>query len=78
VVRVMRHLEVHKPTGMGGAVPISELFQRHIQLDTVFFSSSLTNEDYHAPNVFFSDSTPKRSARGAWARYWQLLGETQR
>src|SRR6185369_12420255 len=38
---------------MGGTVPISELFKRHMDLDTVFFSFSTADEDYHAPNEFF-------------------------
>lgn len=33
---------------MGGTVPFAELFQRHMQLDTVFFSFTTADEDYHA------------------------------
>jgi acetylornithine deacetylase/succinyl-diaminopimelate desuccinylase-like protein len=33
---------------MGGTVPIAELFQRHMDLDTVFFSFSTADEDFHA------------------------------
>jgi acetylornithine deacetylase/succinyl-diaminopimelate desuccinylase-like protein len=119
VVRVMRHLELHKPAGtllritpgshgsraahiatthpalaaandalfavygvrplivrMGGTVPISELFQRHMQLSTVFFSFSVADEDYHAPNEFFRIHRLHEGLE-AWARYWQLLGETR-
>jgi acetylornithine deacetylase/succinyl-diaminopimelate desuccinylase-like protein len=59
---------------MGGTVPISELFQRHMGLDTVFFSFSTADEDYHAPNEFFR---VHRLYEGldAWARYWDILGE---
>ena len=38
---------------MGATVPIAELFQRLLGLDTVFFSFSTADEDYHAPNEFF-------------------------
>jgi acetylornithine deacetylase/succinyl-diaminopimelate desuccinylase-like protein len=59
---------------MGGTVPISELFQRHMDLATVFFSFSTADEDYHAPNEFFR---LHRLGEGleAWARYWTILGE---
>jgi len=60
---------------MGGTVPIAELFQKHMGLDTVFFSFSTADEDFHAPNEFFR---VRRLHEGleAWARYWHLLGET--
>ena len=58
---------------MGGTVPISELFQRHMELDTVFFSFSVADEDYHAPNEFFRIHRLHEGLE-AWARYWQLLG----
>jgi acetylornithine deacetylase/succinyl-diaminopimelate desuccinylase-like protein len=59
---------------MGGTVPISELFQRHMGLDTVFFSFSTADEDFHAPDEFFR---VRRLHEGleAWARYWRILGE---
>ena len=58
---------------MGGTVPISELFQRHMGIDTVFFSFSTADEDYHAPNEFFR---VHRLGEGlaAWARCLTLLG----
>ncbi len=59
---------------MGGTVPISELFQRHMGLDTVFFSFSTADEDYHAPNEFFRVHRLHEGLE-AWARYWELLGE---
>jgi acetylornithine deacetylase/succinyl-diaminopimelate desuccinylase-like protein len=59
---------------MGGTVPISELFQRHMSLDTVFFSFSTADEDYHAPNEFFRIHRLHEGLE-AWARLWQLLGE---
>ena len=61
---------------MGGTVPISELFQRHMGLDTVFFSFSTADEDYHAPNEFFR---VRRLHEGldAWARLWDRLAEAR-
>jgi acetylornithine deacetylase/succinyl-diaminopimelate desuccinylase-like protein len=61
---------------MGGTVPISELFQRHMGLDTVFFSFSTADEDYHAPNEFFRVHRLHEGLE-AWARYWEILGETR-
>jgi acetylornithine deacetylase/succinyl-diaminopimelate desuccinylase-like protein len=61
---------------MGGTVPISELFQRHMGLETVFFSFSTADEDYHAPNEFFRVHRLHEGLE-AWARYWALLGEAR-
>ena len=61
---------------MGGTVPIAELFQRHMGLDTVFFSFSTADEDYHAPNEFFRVHRLHEGLE-AWARYWDILGETR-
>jgi acetylornithine deacetylase/succinyl-diaminopimelate desuccinylase-like protein len=58
---------------MGGTVPISELFQRHMGLDTVFFSFSTGDEDFHAPNEFFRVHRLHEGLE-AWARYWEILG----
>jgi len=62
---------------MGGTVPISELFQRHMGRDTVFFSFSTADEDYHAPNEFFRVQRLHEGLE-AWARCWELLGEVHR
>jgi acetylornithine deacetylase/succinyl-diaminopimelate desuccinylase-like protein len=62
---------------MGGTVPISELFQRHMGLDTVFFSFSTADEDYHAPNEFFRVHRLHEGLE-AWARYWDILGDSRR
>lgn len=59
---------------MGGTVPISELFQRHMSLGTVFFSFSTADEDYHAPNEFFRLHR-LREGLEAWARYWSRLAD---
>jgi acetylornithine deacetylase/succinyl-diaminopimelate desuccinylase-like protein len=60
----------------GGTVPISELFQHHMGLSTVFFSFSTADEDYHAPNEFFRIHRLNEGLE-AWARYWTILGETR-
>ncbi|MFN8581134.1 MAG: dipeptidase [Gemmatimonadaceae bacterium] len=62
---------------MGGTVPISDLFQRHMQLDTLFFSFSTADEDFHAPNEFFRLHRLHEGLE-AWARLWTLLGEQTR
>lgn len=60
---------------MGGTVPIAEIFQRVMRLDTVFFSFSTGDEDFHAPNEFFRVHR-LHEGLAAWARLWNLLGET--
>ena len=61
---------------MGGTVPIAELFQRHMGLDTVFFSFSTADEDFHAPNEFFRVHRLHEGLE-AWARYWTILGQVR-
>ena len=61
---------------MGATVPIIELFKRNMGLDTVFFSFSTADEDYHAPNEFFRLHRLHEGLE-AWARYWELLGQTR-
>jgi acetylornithine deacetylase/succinyl-diaminopimelate desuccinylase-like protein len=61
---------------MGATVPIIELFKRNMGLDTVFFSFSTADEDYHAPNEFFRVHRLHEGLE-AWARYWELLGHTR-
>jgi acetylornithine deacetylase/succinyl-diaminopimelate desuccinylase-like protein len=61
---------------MGATVPIMELFKRNMGLDTVFFSFSTADEDYHAPNEFFRVHRLHEGLE-AWARYWELLGEVR-
>ena len=38
---------------MGGTLPVSEMFKRVLGIDTVYFSFSTADEDFHAPNEFF-------------------------
>ncbi|MGE0813219.1 MAG: dipeptidase [Vicinamibacterales bacterium] len=59
---------------MGGTVPIAAIFQRHLGLDTVFFSFSTADEDFHAPNEFFRVHRLHEGLE-AWARYWTRLAE---
>jgi acetylornithine deacetylase/succinyl-diaminopimelate desuccinylase-like protein len=49
---------------------VSELFKRLLGIDTVFFSFSTVDEDFHSPNEFFR---VRRLHEGleAWARYWE-------
>jgi acetylornithine deacetylase/succinyl-diaminopimelate desuccinylase-like protein len=58
---------------MGGTVPIAEIFHRLMGLETVYFSFSTGDEDFHAPNEFFR---VRRLHEGlaAWARLWERLG----
>lgn len=58
---------------MGGTIPVSESFKRYRGLDTVFFSFSTADEDYHAPNEFFRLNRLDEGLQ-AWAAYWQILG----
>ena len=61
---------------MGGTVPVCELFKRHMNLDTVFFSFSTADEDYHAPNEFFRIN---RLSEGmdAWTHLLVILSEAK-
>jgi acetylornithine deacetylase/succinyl-diaminopimelate desuccinylase-like protein len=54
---------------MGSTLPVSALFKRLLGIDTVFFSFSTADEDFHSPNEFFR---VRRLHEGleAWARYW--------
>ncbi len=56
---------------MGGTLPVSELFKRLLGIDTVFFSFSTADEDFHAPNEFFRVNRLYEGLE-AWARYWEL------
>jgi acetylornithine deacetylase/succinyl-diaminopimelate desuccinylase-like protein len=58
---------------MGGTVPVCEVFKRVMGLDTVFFSFSTADEDFHAPNEFFRVQRLYEGLEG-WARYWEVLG----
>jgi len=59
---------------VGGTVPVCEVFKRVMGLDTVFFSFSTADEDFHAPNEFFRVQRLYVRLAG-WARYWEVLGK---
>ncbi|MBZ0303394.1 MAG: M20/M25/M40 family metallo-hydrolase, partial [Anaerolineae bacterium] len=59
---------------MGGTLPVSELFKRDLNLETVFFSFSTADEDFHAPNEFFRVHRLYEGIE-AWMRYWELLAQ---
>jgi acetylornithine deacetylase/succinyl-diaminopimelate desuccinylase-like protein len=58
---------------MGGTIPIAEVFQRLMGLDTVYFSFSTGDEDFHSPNEFFRVHR-LHEGLAAWARLWDRLG----
>ena len=59
---------------MGGTVPVAEIFRRIMGLETVYFSFSTGDEDFHSPNEFFR---VRRLHEGlaAWAHLWDHLGK---
>jgi acetylornithine deacetylase/succinyl-diaminopimelate desuccinylase-like protein len=58
---------------MGGTIPVSEVFHRVCGLETVFFSFSTADEDFHAPNEYFRLHRLYEGLE-AWAVYWERLG----
>ena len=62
------------PVRMGATIPIGEIFSRRLGIDTVFFSFSTADEDYHAPNEFFRVQRLWDGVR-AWITYLTRLGE---
>jgi acetylornithine deacetylase/succinyl-diaminopimelate desuccinylase-like protein len=59
---------------MGGTEPIAEWFHRILGMETVYFSFSTADEDFHAPNEFFRVNRLWEGLE-AWAKYWELLGQ---
>ena len=59
---------------MGGTVPMAEILQRLLGLDTVYFSFSTADEDFHSPNEFFRVHR-LHEGLAAWARLWDHLAE---
>jgi acetylornithine deacetylase/succinyl-diaminopimelate desuccinylase-like protein len=62
---------------MGSTLPVSELFKRLLGIDTVFFSFSTADEDFHSPNEFFRVHRLHEGLE-AWARYWEAHANTIR
>ncbi len=54
-------------------LPVAEIFQRLLGLDTVYFSFSTGDEDFHAPNEFFRVHR-LHEGLAAWTRLWDSLG----
>jgi acetylornithine deacetylase/succinyl-diaminopimelate desuccinylase-like protein len=75
---VLHELYETKPLRIriGATLPVSEMFKRILGIDTLLFSFSTSDEDFHAPNEFFRVQSLK-DGLAAWARYWEILG-TQR
>ncbi|MDB5076979.1 MAG: putative peptidase, partial [Chloroflexi bacterium] len=59
---------------MGGTLPVSDIFKRVLGIDTIFFSFSTADEDFHAPNEFFRLSR-LWDGLAAWADYFRTAGE---
>jgi acetylornithine deacetylase/succinyl-diaminopimelate desuccinylase-like protein len=55
--------------GVGGSVPVCELFQQHLGVFTVGFGFALDDERFHAPNEFYRLESFFRGQRG----YCRLL-----
>jgi acetylornithine deacetylase/succinyl-diaminopimelate desuccinylase-like protein len=55
---------------------VSELFKRLLGLDTVFFSFSTADEDFHSPNEFFRVHR-LHEGLDAWARYWESYARSE-
>ena len=72
---VLRDLDGQTPlrVRMGATIPIGEVFQRVLGLDTIFFSFSTADEDYHAPNEFFRLARWEAGLRG-WVAYLDAAG----
>ena len=59
---------------MGGTLPISDIFQQVLGIDTIYFSFSTADEDFHAPNEFFRLSR-LWAGIAAWTDFWRAAGE---
>lgn len=64
-----------RPVRMGASIPIGEIFARCLGIDTVFFSFSTADEDYHAPNEFFRLARLWEGVR-AWIMYLERVERT--
>jgi len=77
-MRILEELygQTARPVRMGATIPIGEIFSRCLGIDTVFFSFSTADEDYHAPNEFFRLSRLWDGVR-AWIAYLSRAGQSQ-
>jgi acetylornithine deacetylase/succinyl-diaminopimelate desuccinylase-like protein len=58
---------------MGATIPIGGIFRRILGIETVFFSFSTADEDFHGPNEFFRLKS-FRDGLVAWARVLEAIG----
>ncbi len=58
---------------MGGTVPVAEILERLLGLETVYFSFATGDEDFHAPNEFVRMHRLQEGL-AAWAELWEVLG----
>lgn len=61
---------------IGATLPVSEMFKRILGIDTMLFSFSTSDEDFHGPNEFFRLQSLSEGL-AAWTRYWEILGTQQ-
>jgi acetylornithine deacetylase/succinyl-diaminopimelate desuccinylase-like protein len=59
---------------MGATIPIGDIFRRVLSIETVYFSFSTADEDFHGPNEFFRLQS-FRDGLTAWTRALAALGE---
>jgi len=59
---------------IGGTLPLSDIVRRQLGVETVMFSFSIADEDFHAPNEFFRLSSIDDGLR-AWTILFRCLGE---
>ena len=58
---------------MGATIPIGDIFRRVLGIETVFFSFSTADEDFHGPNEFFRLKGFRDGLR-AWVRVLEAIG----
>ena len=59
---------------VGATLPLSDIINRGLGIDTVMFSFSTADEDFHAPNEFFRMSSLDEGF-SAWVRIVRLIGK---
>lgn len=59
---------------MGATIPIGLIFREALGAETIFFSFSTADEDYHAPNEFFRLSRLDEGVK-AWRQYLDRLAD---
>jgi acetylornithine deacetylase/succinyl-diaminopimelate desuccinylase-like protein len=59
--------------GMGGSVPVTALFLRHLNAYSISFGFGLPDEQFHAPDEFFRLSSFKRG-QTAYCKLLEVLG----